>query len=409
MKKKQVVIYLYNRLFDPLIQSNFWLYIQDYLNDPQSEVEFYVVTYEDEKFPLTAEQTSLVKLWQSKGMQWVPLQWHAGMSLKRKGIDLANGFLAVSKLRLKGVRHIATLGSVAGTFGYMIAVVLRMKLYLYQFEPHSELSRDAGAWRADSAQFKLSYYFERKATEFATVIASGTRFMRQRLKDEWGVNGEFIQIPTVANDRKFTFDSALRTSVRQRLGLQDTDKVLFYSGKFGGLYYGVETAWLFRWLLDIEPALKMLIVTPHTDEEVYALFDAAGVPKDTYRVCHSSYDDIHQYYFAGDIGLITIPPGPSQFFRSSIKVGEYLCSGMPFITPYGVSEDFLYALEKDVGVVLKDFSQDEVKIAWPRIADYLNRDPVALRRHCRVIGVDYRGFDSLNPRFKQAVNVLTAA
>ena len=32
-QKTPIVIFLYNRLFDPLIQGNFWLYIRDYLNE----------------------------------------------------------------------------------------------------------------------------------------------------------------------------------------------------------------------------------------------------------------------------------------------------------------------------------------------------------------------------------------
>lgn len=407
MKKTTVAIYLYNRLFDPLIQSNFWLYIKDYLNDPSSTVRFHLITYEDPNYPLTAEQQALVNGWQAQGLDWTALTWHPGMSLKQKFADLFNGLRLLARLRLKGIKHVVTLGSVAGTFGYVCARALFMKLFLYQFEPHSELSRDAGAWRADSLQFKLSYWLERRATEFATVIASGTRFMRERLKDQWGVKGRFIQIPTVANDRKFTFDAKVRADVRAELGLGEADKVLFYSGKFGGLYYGVETAQLFRWLLDMDPSLRMLIVTPHTDDEVHELFDQAAVPRDRYFVRHSSYDDIHRYYFAGDIGLITIPPGPSQFFRSSIKVGEYLCSGMPFITPWGVSEDYLYATEKNVGVVVQEFSESEVKSAWPRIKQYLDMDPDTLRAHCRTVGVDYRGFDALNPRFKAAIEHLT--
>ena len=35
-KKPKVIVFLYNRLFDPLIQSNFWLYIKDYLEDPSN-------------------------------------------------------------------------------------------------------------------------------------------------------------------------------------------------------------------------------------------------------------------------------------------------------------------------------------------------------------------------------------
>jgi len=54
----KIVIYLYNRLFDPLIQGNFWLYVLDYLNDPAAPVSFHVVTHEDPRHPLTDEQVT---------------------------------------------------------------------------------------------------------------------------------------------------------------------------------------------------------------------------------------------------------------------------------------------------------------------------------------------------------------
>jgi len=148
------------------------------------------------------------------------------------------------------------------------------------------------------------------------------------------------------------------------------------------------------------------MVTPADDATVVALFDAAGVPADKYSICHSTYDEIERYYFAGDMGLITIPPGPGQEYRSSIKTGEYLCSGMPFLTPAGVSEDYLHATEQDVGVVVPRFEPEAFRAAWPEIEHYLTEDRDTLRARCRNFGLEYRGFDALNPIFRAAMAAL---
>jgi hypothetical protein len=68
-----------------------------------------------------------------------------------------------------------------------------------------------------------------------------------------------------------------------------------------------------------------------------------------------------------------------------------------------VSEDYLYALEKDVGVVVDDFVRDDVKKAWQQIKAYLMRDPQELKRHCREVGLEYRGFAGLNTKFREAL------
>jgi len=403
---KKVIIYLYNRFFDPLIQGNFWLYIDDYLKDPDNTIRFHLITYEDDRFPLTSEQATKVKQWQQQGLEWTRLQWHPGTNLTSKFVDVWSGLLALTSLRKKGYRHVVSLASVAGSYAYLFCRLLRMKLFMYQFEPHSEYAIDNSMWARGSLQYKIAHFLERRAAGFATVIASGTRFMQERLEHEWKVDAQFFKIATVANDKKFTFDQTLRDETRTRLGLRPEQWVLFYPGKFGSLYYYEETAWMYRWLRELEPRLHFLIVTPHEDEEVMVIFDKAGVEREDYTICHSDYIDIHSYYFAADFAVIAVPSGPSKKFISNIKVGEYLCAGLPFLITRDVSEDYVYAEEKEVGVVVNDFKEQDIKAAWPQIKRYLEMNPEKRRLHCRKVGLDYRGFDSLNPVFKSAVEHL---
>ena len=407
VKVSKVAIFLYNRLFDPLIQGNVWLYIKDLLAEADSGVQLHVITFEDPRLPLTEKERRQVAEWRAQGLEWTALDWHQGIGMKQKLTDMLTGFRTVAGLRMNGYSHIATYGSVAGTFAYLYAAPLRLKLFLYSYEPHSEYAVDNGMWPVDSLQTRISRVLERRAARFATVVASGTRFMRERVKDVWGSPAAFVKIPSVANDRKFIFDPKLRQAVRAELGLQQGQPTLFYPGKFEGLYYGDETAFMFRWLREEEPRLHFLIVTPHDDQEVHERFARAGVPRDTYSIRHSDYASIHRYFFAADFGIIAVPPGQSKKFISNIKVGEYLSAGLPYLITRGVSEDYLFAEDNDVGVVVDDFTEADIKAAWPKIRDYLQRDPEALRAHCREKGLGYRGFDTLNPRFREAIGILT--
>ena len=407
MKKKKVIIFLYNRLFDPLIQSNFWLYIKDFLYDENNPYDFHLITYENPDFPLTKEQQELVEEWQRRGLGWSKLWWHPGKEIKNKFLDLFDGFKAVAKLRLKGYNHIVTLGSVAGTYAYTYALPLRVKLYLYQYEPHSEYAIDNGMWSKDGLQYKISHFLEEKAALYATVVASGTIFMQERVKDILKSNATFIRIPTVANDKKFIFNEQERKETREMLGVKDEQCLLYYPGKFGDLYYREEFAYMYKWLKEEEPKFHLLIVTPHKDEEVIELFEKAGVDREDYIIAHSDYENIHKYHFAADFAIISVPQGPSKKFISNIKVGEYLCAGLPFLINKGVSEDYIYAIERNVGVVVDGFVEDEIKKAVPKIREYLQEDREKLREHCRAVGLEYRGFEGLNKKFKEAMRRLT--
>ncbi|MCK5536631.1 MAG: hypothetical protein KAI79_07375 [Bacteroidales bacterium] len=405
--KPKVILFLYNRLFDQVNQSNFWLYIKDYLEDENNPYQFHVVSYEDPAYPLTHEQRNLLDQWEKQGLEWTPLKWHQGKELSKKFLDLFNGFLIVAKLRLKGYKYIATLASVAGTYAYTYSVVLRLRLFMYSFEPHSEYGLDNEMWTKESKQYKITHYLEEKAAKSATVIASGTKFMQERLEKEWKTKAKFVKLPTAANEKKFIFNEKDRDEIRKKLNMPEDTWLLYYPGKFGDLYYKEEFAWMYKWLKEEETRLHLLIVTPHTDEEVKVLFDNAGVSPADYTIAHSDYVDIHKYNSAADFAIISVPPGPSKKFTSSIKVGEYLCSGLPFLVTWGVSEDYIYAEEKDVGVVVNDFTEDEIKSAWPKIKGYLTRDREKLRKHCREVGMDYRGFSNLNKKFKEAMLFLT--
>lgn len=404
--KPKIILFLYNRLFDPLIQSNFWLYIKDYLEDENNPYQFHLVTYENPEFPLTAEQKALVEKWKSQGLEWTTLTWHQGSGLKQKFIDLFNGFRRVTTLRFKGYKYIVTLGSIAGTYAYLYTIPLRLKLFLYQFEPHSEYAIDNKMWSKDSKQYKISHYLEKRAAKAAKVVASGTIFMQKRVKDNWQSKAEFFRIPTVANDTKFIFNQQDREEIRKQYNIGMDKWVLYYPGKFGDLYYKEEFAWMYKWLQEEESRLHLLIVTPHTGKEVKELFDGANVDPKDYTIAHCDYVDIHKYASASDFAIISVPPGPSKKFISNIKVGEYLCAGMPFLITEGISEDYIYATEKDVGVVVDDFVKDDVKRAWPEIKEYLQRDSDKLRQHCRIVGINYRGFENLNKVFKSAIKYL---
>ena len=162
---------------------------------------------------------------------------------------------------------------------------------------------------------------------------------------------------------------------------------------------------MYKWLHEIDQRLYFLVVTPHEKDEICSIFDRASVSIGNYTVCHCSYDEIHRYYFASDFAIIAVPPGSSKKFISNIKVGEYLCAGLPFLITRGISEDYLYAENYKVGVVVDDFKEQYIKNAWPKIKEYLEMDQNKRRNHCQMIGISYRGFKRLNNIFKDAVEV----
>jgi glycosyltransferase involved in cell wall biosynthesis len=406
--RKKVIIYLYNRLADPLIQSNIYLYLMDMARAKYNNYEYTLVTYEDpEKMMPEAERAALRAELEALDIHWKYVTWHKGTGILLKLLDVLNAFWLMLKLRLQGYRYIVTLASIAGNFAYLYSLVCRFRLYLYQYEPHSEYGLDSGAWSADSKQFRLQQLLEKRSAKYARVISSGTRHMEQRLQ-RWGVKAKFYRIQSVVDDARFVFDAAGRERIRRQLGIRPEEKVLIYPGKFGFTYYIDEAFVLFNEYLAMHPDYRVLLITSNPMAEVEELMRKHAVPEARVLLLAAvPYAEMPAYLSAADLALINVRPGPSQKFVSNIKVGEYLCTGLPYIIIRGISEDDLFAEEHRTGVVLDHFAPAEIRAAAPRIAALFAEDTASLKHRCRTAGIEYRGFSRLHLLFRQAMQSLT--
>lgn len=407
-KKRKVIVYLYNRFADPVIQSNIYLYINSIAESGYNNYDFAIVTYEDlSKLPPPAELEKMKQDLIRKNIHWHYVEWHKGKNLFLKFYDLFLGLLLVLKLRLNGYKHIISLGTISGNFAYLYSLLFGLKLYLYQYEPHSEYGLDSGMWSEDSFKFKIQHWLERKSANFATVISSGTRHMMERLKN-WNVKGSVFKIPSVVNEERFIFSVTSRNRIRDKLGITNEKKVFIYPGKFGDLYYYDETAVLFKTLQDAHKDIIILVITPNPVAEMDAMFARYNVDRSRLILMSSvEYSEMASYLSAADFAIIAVPAGPSKKFVSNIKVGEYLCTGLPYIITKGVSEDDWYAEEYNVGAVVTGFSKDEIMVAYPKIEALLNEPYLEVKKRCREIGLGYRSFGKLRQVFIQAIDTLT--
>lgn len=390
---KKAVIYIYNSYKDPLFQSNMYLYMLDAA--AELDYQFVLITYEQKEFEIPSdEKREIQDFLSSRNINWVPLRWHSGrFKILKKLYDLILGMLAVFKFRLKGFNRIVSLATVSGSFAYFFSRVFVMRHYLYQYEPHSEFMYDFGFWRKDSLSFKILNWLECISGKKSEVVGTGTIHMIERLK-EMKSTAEVIKIPSCVDDSLFQFSNNDRVSIRSELGITDRN-VLIYLGKFGGIYFEKEVFDLFRTLLILDPKFFFMVLTPNPKSEIEDFFQEVGISEDNFHIGRVPYKEVYKYISASDIGLVSVPPFPSQKFRSPIKVGEYLCCGIPYIVCKGISEDDSVAATNEVGIVLDDFSKASIEAKFDQINELLGTDKSLLQQRCREVGISYRGYSQL--------------
>ncbi|MGI4743442.1 MAG: glycosyltransferase [Janthinobacterium lividum] len=397
MKIRSVIVYVYNSSDDPLFKGNL-LPLLKQMSHRQPDLHFELITYEQKQYSLTsAQRVQQAQEWAKARIFWHPLTWHSGrFKLLKKTYDLLVGFLLCLRLRVQGARSILAMCTVAGSFAFLIAKVLRLRYFGHQYEPHSEFMLDCRIWSESSVAYRGLHYVEGLVGRHADLLSTGTSHMIHRLQ-AWQSPARAYRLPTGVDEERFRFTALGRAAVRARYGFLPDQPVILYLGKFGDLYYDKEIAELFASLRQQLPALHLLVVTPDLPARIESLMSAAGLPTSAFTITRSPYEEVPAYISAADFGLVAVPPLPSQRFRSPIKVGEYLCCGLPYLVCKGVSEDDRVAQQYNVGVVVDDFSAAEATRVSPQVAAFLTEDDSVLRQRCRMAGIEYRGIEQFMP------------
>ncbi len=407
-KKKTVIVYIYNSFKDPLFRGTVLVYLKEIaLNH---HFNFHLITYEQSAYRLTYEEKKIVKHeLKEYNIYWHPLKYHSGgiFMLIKKLYDFLIGFALVLKIKIKyRTPLIISLGNIAGGFSFLYAKILWFDNFILSYEPHSEFMVDFGIWKKKSLKYKLLNKIEYIMGIYSTYIATGTSYMVERMK-KWNCRAQIYRLPSCVDSKKFFFNIESKEKIRKQLDITD-QKIFLYVGKFGGIYYKEEIALACKVFYKADPKSFFLIVTPNDNKEITEIFNKYEIPQSNFFITSAHYDHIQDYISASDIGIVAIPPLPSQKYRSPIKVGEYLLCGLPYIVVKGVSEDDVYAEKYNIGVVIDTFSEEAIKKTIPQINKIFEEDSKTLKERCRAIGKEYRDsnlayltfLDVLNKTFK---------
>ena len=386
---KHFLVLIYNSYRDPLYQNliHSFLLRQAELNP---EYRFELLTFEQKRYALSKshKQKEMAQL-SGKGIHWHPLAYHSGSWMFFvKSYDLLSAFIQTLRLhRQHQLKAVISFANASAAIGVIVSKLIRSKLVVYSFEPHHEFLAEFGIWRRRGWRYRLLKQAENLTLKKATHIITGTKYLAEKIKPLTAA--KVYRAPSAVDPEAFQFNAAAREKWRNLWGIE-RQHVVIYVGKFGGIYYGEEIPQFCANLASRAPFF-FVFITQQDHDEVRELLKEHGLKNDQFYLgSANSRSAIAGLNSAADIGLTAIPPYPSQRYRSPVKVGEYLMSGLPYITCEGVSEDDDVAEQSDVGIVLKDLGtpmRDKKLIA---LLELLSQDKPILRERCRKAGIDYR-------------------
>ena len=156
-------------------------------------------------------------------------------------------------------------------------------------------------------------------------------------------------VPCVADSDKFGVDDAERRAIRSKLGVEDRF-VVVYPGRIGAWHYSDETFAVVRGLMDADPRVFFLVLTPEL--EAATALAAKLLPEGRYAIRSAAHAEVPGYLRAADLGVLLRAPDPLNEVACPTKFAEYMLSGLPVLISPGIGDCSPFVGENAAGIVL---------------------------------------------------------
>ena len=248
---------------------------------------------------------------------------------------------------------------------------------------------DGGIWNKQNSFYKIIYHFFKRKEEQAVAINDGIvclTFAAEKIIKEWPEykrETPLEVIPCSADTDLFdpeNLNQEERGKLQNELGITNNDLIFSYLGSIGGWYLTDEIMRFYKVISDSIPDAKFLFISPvEQHEKIKNAAQKIGLAAEKILVKYASRRQVPALLSLGDYSVFFINPCYSKQSSSPTKHGEIMAMGIPVINNAGVGDVEGIVEKYSAGIILKDFSQAELKRAADSIAKGLSFDKVGIR------------------------------
>ena len=345
-----IVVLCCHGIEDPLVAT----LILDYtlrLQQRDIGAEVLLITEEPHRRKLSAERRAELE---RAGILWSPLWYHlSGAQFFQKFRNLfLLAWRAWSFARSYRYRVVLGFLSMTGAYGSILRMLWFHRFIAMNFEPHSLFMKEMGVWGPRSLKYRVIRFFERRTMAVADDLIAPASAVIDHVRSHPHRCAIHLQGVTI-DVRKSQRDPEMRRTMRAQLGFEDAT-VLLYVGKFGGIYYSAgEYMEFIRRSCLADPRVHHLLIT--FPDQIALIRSHGAYAQLEHRITLLEPvppEHLPDYLSAADLGVIAVPPTPSQVFRSPVKTAHYWAAGLPIIIPEGISDDWAIARDRAIGIVV---------------------------------------------------------
>ena len=378
------ILYItYDGLLEPLGMSQVWQY-QKKLGKDHNVI---ILSYEksEDLINIHALELEIKK----SDVVWVRLSYHKSPSLIATTYDIFYGFISVLRIIKKyDVDFIHSRSYVATIIAYLVNKKTDLN-YIFDMRGFwADEKVDGGVWKKTSFLYKFIKYIERKllfnAEQIVTLTHAGKKDIKS-LKCTKDSIDRISVIPTCANLDIF------RPFLLEGLNIEEDVFVLGYVGSVGTFYMFDEVLKSFKKLIKVKKNSKLIIINKNQHDYIKSCIHKENMKDLDIEIRSADYQDMTKEINAFDAGIFYIKPSFSKRSSSPTRLAEYLGCGKPCITNYGVGDTEYVISSGNVGVILKDFSDDSHIRGIEELLTLVNDPEVSTR--CVNISKKYYSLD----------------
>ncbi len=221
--------------------------------------------------------------------------------------------------------------------------------------PEDRLS--SGQWSAGSRMYRLVKWFERRFFHRADALVSLTQaavpVLRGYPELQRRPDLHIDVIPTCTDLDRFTPVGQPRTTA-------GTPFVLGYVGSLGTCYLLDDMLRFFGRLRLRRPEARMVFLNRHDHALIRARAEALSIPLSALEIRPVAHSDMPAAMRGFDASVMFIRSNIADVARLPTKLGELLGCGVPVISNTGLGDVPMLLHEGPVGIVLDQFSTDEL-------------------------------------------------
>lgn len=376
---KPAILYIsYDGMLEPLGQSQ----VLSYLEKLAGDYRIRLISFEKKEDWVDGEERERIRSRiAAAGIAWIPLRYHKAPTAPATAFDI---FLGTIAALYQTIRHrIAIVHARSYVPALMALVVKRLTGAKFLFDMRgfwADERLDAGIWPAGSRLYRTAKRLEKNflcGADHVVTLTQASALEIRRFRYLRDSPPPITIIPTCADLSRF----------RRRSGPRDRPFTLGFVGAAGTWSLFDQVLVCFEMLLDERPDARLLIVNRNEHDFIRQRIAERGIEPARIDLVEASHEDVPALISRMSAGAAVRKQAYSQLACAPTKLAEYLGCGVPCLANEGIGDVKALLEESRVGIVLHDFSPDEVRDGMRRLLkltqekDIEERCVAAAQRH----------------------------